>query len=192
MELESMAPNEEKEEYALVLDYLPYGHPDDSRPVYQKKPIVHSVGEDHFVLLELIPKEGVVPQTQERVYVGEGDRKEIDHVKRRLKYDELTHGARIELPYVLEKRVIDDEERFVDFFNEAQPLTTRLHQLELLTGIGKKLMWTLIDERKKGKFTSFKDLRDRVKGLHHPEKLIVHRIIEELRDEHIKYRIFVR
>ncbi len=187
-----MAPNEEKEEYALVLDYLPYGHPDDSRPVYQKKPIVHSVGEDHFVLLELIPKESVVPQTQERVYVGEGDRKEIDHVKRRLKYNELTHGARIELPYVLEKRVIDDEERFVDFFNEAQPLTTRLHQLELLTGIGKKLMWTLIDERKKGKFTSFKDLRDRVKGLHHPEKLIVHRIIEELRDEHIKYRIFVR
>lgn len=187
-----MAQREEREEYVWALDYLPYGHPDDPRPVYQKKPIVHSVGEDHFVLLELIPKEDVVPQAQERVYVGEGDRKEIDHVKRRLKYGDLTHGAKIELPYVLEKIVMNDEDRFVNFFNEAQPLTTRLHQLELLPGIGKKLMWTLIDERKKGKFTGFKDLGGRVRGLYCPEKLIVHRIEEELRDDHIKYRIFVR
>lgn len=184
--------NDEREDYVRVLDYLPYGHPGDSRPVYQKKPIVHSVGEHHFTLLELIPKEGVVPEPHKRAYVGEGDRNEIDHVKRRLRYDELTHGAKIELPYVLEKIVLENEDKFVAFFNKAQPLTTRLHQLELLPGIGKKLMWAILDERKKGDFKNFKDIADRVKGLHHPERLIIHRIVEELKDEHVKYKVFTR
>ncbi|MBU2617944.1 MAG: DUF655 domain-containing protein, partial [Euryarchaeota archaeon] len=80
-----MWKEEEKEDYVWVLDYLPYGHPDDPRPVYQKKPIVHGVGESHFVLLESIPKEGIVPEVHKKVYIGEGDREEIDHVKRRLR-----------------------------------------------------------------------------------------------------------
>ena len=187
-----MRKEEEKEDYVWVLDYLPYGHPDDPRPVYQKKPIVHGVGENHFVLLESIPKEGIVPEVHERVYIGEGDREEIDHVKRRLRYDELTHGAQIELPYVLGEIVKRDEARFVAFFNDAEPLTTRLHQLELLPGIGKKLMWAILTERKKGDFKSFEDLTNRVQGLHRPNKLIINRIEDELKNEHTKYRIFVR
>ncbi|MCX9013728.1 MAG: DUF655 domain-containing protein, partial [Candidatus Methanoperedens sp.] len=47
----------EKEETAYILDYLPYGHPDDKRPMYQKKPLAQGVGEKHFVLMELVPKE---------------------------------------------------------------------------------------------------------------------------------------
>ena len=187
-----MMQKEGREDYIWVLDYLQYGHPDDPRPVYQKKPIVHGVGESHFVLLELIPKEGVIPEVHKKVYVGEGDRDEIDHVKRRLIYDELTHGAKIELPYILAEIVKRDEDRFIDFFNDAEPLTTRLHQLELLPGIGKKLMWAIINERKKGDFKSFDYLTNRVQGLHRPDKLIVNRIEDELKDEHTKYRIFVR
>ena len=62
--------------------------------------------------------------------------------------------------------------------------------LELLPGIGKKLMWAIIDERKKGKFESTAQLVSRVKGLHAPEKLLMNRVLDELKDEHIKYRIF--
>jgi putative nucleotide binding protein len=62
--------------------------------------------------------------------------------------------------------------------------------LELLPGIGKKLMWGIIEEKKKGKFESFKNLVERVKGLHTPEKLIAHRVMDELKDDNIKYRIF--
>lgn len=40
-----------RETNARVLDYLPYGYPDDSRPAYQKKSLVHAVGEDQFVLM---------------------------------------------------------------------------------------------------------------------------------------------
>ncbi len=180
----------EKEEFAYILDYLPYGRSDDSRPMYQKKPLVQGLGEKHFVIMEMIPKENVVPKAQDRVYIGERDRPVIDHVKRRISYNELTHGAQMELPAAIEKIILADEKRFLLFYNEAYPITTRLHMLELLPGIGKKLMWGIIDERKKGKFASFKELVDRVKGLHAPEKLIANRVLDELKDENIKYRIF--
>jgi len=180
----------EKEEYAYILDYLPYGRTDDNRPMYQKKPLAQGIGEKHFVLMEMMTKENVVPKSHDRVYIGEGDRPAIDHVKRRIMFSELTHSAQMEVPSVIEKIIISDEKRFLSFFNEAYPITTRLHMLELLPGIGKKLMWGIIDERKKGKFESIAQLVSRVKGLHAPEKLLMNRIMEELKDENIKYRIF--
>lgn len=180
----------EKEDIAYILDYLPYGRSDDSRPMYQKKPLAQGVGEKHFVLMEMAPKENVAPKSQDKVYIGEGDRPVIDHVKRRITFNELSHGAQMELPSVIEKIVLSNESRFLSFFNDAYPITTRLHMLELLPGIGKKLMWGIIEEKKKGKFASFKDLVERVKGLHSPEKLIAHRVLDELKDETIKYRIF--
>ncbi|MDP2844513.1 MAG: DUF655 domain-containing protein [Candidatus Methanoperedens sp.] len=180
----------EKEEFAYILDYLPYGRTDDNRPMYQKKPLAQGIGEKHFVLMEMMPKENVVPRSEDRVYIGEGDRPAIDHVKRRMIFSELTHSAQMELPIVKEKIILSDEKRFLSFFNDAYPITTRLHMLELLPGIGKKLMWAIIDERKKGKFESTAQLVSRVKGLHSPEKLISNRIMEELKEDNIKYRIF--
>ncbi len=180
----------EKEEVAYIMDYLPYGRTDDPRPMYQKKPLVQGVGEKHFVLMEMIPKDNVVLKSHDKVYIGDGDRPVIDHVKRRITYNELSHAAQMELPSVIEMIVLTNENRFLSFFNDAYPITTRLHMLELLPGIGKKLMWGIIDMRKKGKFASFKDLVERVKGLHTPEKLITNRVLDELKDDNIKYRIF--
>ncbi|MDW7733149.1 MAG: DUF655 domain-containing protein, partial [Methanolobus sp.] len=156
----------------------------------QKKPVVQAIGEKNFVLMELVPKEGKVPVIQSRVYIGEGDRDEIDHVKHRISYNNLSHGAQIELPFILEMNVSNDEERFVKFFNDAHPITNRLHMLELLPGIGKKLMWAIIDERKKGPFSSLEELHSRVGGVHSPQKVISNRIVEELKDDNIKYRLF--
>lgn len=180
----------EKEEFAYILDYLPYGRTDDNRPMYQKKPLAQGIGEKHFVLMEMMTKENVVPRSHDRVYIGEGDRPVIDHVKRRMIFSELTNSAQMELSSVIEKIILSDEKRFLSFFNDAYPITTRLHMLELLPGIGKKLMWGIIEERKKGKFESIAQLVSRVKGLHTPEKLIMNRVLEELKDENIKYRVF--
>ncbi|MDF2955382.1 DUF655 domain-containing protein [Candidatus Alkanophaga liquidiphilum] len=191
MVLKGMKGKRDKETYAWVLDLLPYGYPNDPRPVYQKKPVVQAVGEERFTLMELSPKRGKMPNLHERVYIGEGHREVIDHVNRRLKYDELTPSAKIELSYVLEKIVKENEEKFIRVFNEASPITTRLHTLDLLPGIGKKLMWAILEERKKGPFKSFEDLTTRVKGLYHPEKIITRRIEEELKDENLKYKLFV-
>lgn len=178
-----------KEEVARVLDYLPYGRVPDSRS-YQKQPLIQGVGEANFVLMEMTPKEGIVPKVGDRVYIGSGERNVIDHVNRRIYYNELSNNAKIELPFEIQRIVLDNEPRFIRFFNDAGPITTRMHALELLPGIGKKLMWAILNERKKGPFKSFKDLTERIKGLHYPERLLAKRIEDELMDDKIKYRIF--
>jgi putative nucleotide binding protein len=178
-----------KEEIARILDYLPYGRSPDSRS-YQKQPVVQGVGEANFVLIEMTPKEGVVPHVGDKVYIGSGERDVIDHVNRRIDFQELSNSAKLELPFEIQRIILASESRFIQFFNDAGPLTTRMHALELLPGIGKKLMWAILNERKKGAFNGFKDLTDRVKGLHYPEKLIGKRIEDELMDDRIKYRIF--
>jgi len=178
-----------REEVARVLDYLPYGRAPDSRS-FQKQPLVQSVGETNFVLMEMTPKDGVVPAAGTRVYIGSGSRDVIDHVNRRIDYSELSNSAKLELSYEITSIVLDNEARFIRYFNEAGPITTRMHALELLPGIGKKLMWAVINERKKGPFKSFADLTERVKGLHNPEKLISKRVEDELMDDRIKYRVF--
>jgi len=134
---------EKRETYARVLDYLPYGHPDDKRPVYQKKPLVQAIGEESFVLMELSPKKNKMPAVHERVYIGEGEREVIDHVVKKLRYEDLTQTAKVELRYVIEEIVKDNEARFIKVFNDAKPITTRLHTLDLFPGIGKKLMWAI-------------------------------------------------
>jgi putative nucleotide binding protein len=178
-----------REEVARVLDYLPYGRTPDTRS-YQKQPLVQAVGETNFVLMEMTPKEGVVPVAGTRVYIGSGNRDVIDHVNRRIEYAELSNSAKLELPFEIQTIILEDEPRFIRYFNEAGPITTRMHALELLPGIGKKLMWAVLNERKKGAFKSFADLMERVKGLHNPEKLITKRVEDELMDDRIKYRVF--
>ena len=48
----------EREEFAIVLDFLPHGYPFDSRPAHRKTPIAQAMGQNHFVLLEVVPKKG--------------------------------------------------------------------------------------------------------------------------------------
>lgn len=179
----------EREDAARILDYLPYGRTPDTRS-YQKQPLIQAVGEANFVLMEMTPKGGVVPTAGTRVYIGSGSRDVIDHVNRRIDYSELSNNAKLELSYQIVSIVLENEARFIRYFNEAGPITTRMHALELLPGIGKKLMWAVLNERKKGPFNSFADLMERVKGLHNPEKIICKRVEDELMDDRIKYRVF--
>ncbi|HDD59339.1 MAG: DUF655 domain-containing protein [Thermoplasmata archaeon] len=180
------------EEFAYVLDYLPQGLPDMKK--FHREPVVYAIGESEFKILEIAPLEDADFTIGERIYVGKEKEKrdKVRAVKRRVSYDELTHAAKEELPYILEEIVRRGEEKFVEFFNTAQPITTRLHSLELLPGLGKKTMWAILEERKKSPFASFSDLCERVPTLRHPERLIVKRIIQELENTKEKYRLFVR
>src|SRR5207237_9400470 len=63
--------------------------------------------------------------------------------------------------------------------------------LELLPGLGKKTMWAILEERKKGVFKSFQDLDQRVPSIHHPEKLVAKRIEMEISDPNQKNRLVV-
>jgi putative nucleotide binding protein len=185
------------EDHAIILDYLPLGYVKEGSPSFKRKPIAQAVGTEEFTLLELIPKERVQLDIHERVYIGAGKRDEIARVNSRLKYDRLTATAKIELDYVIEEIIKEKEEKFVEFFNDAGPISTRLHQLELLPGIGKKHMWDIINARKQAKFTSFEDIKNRVTMLAEPVKLIAKRIHLELeagedRKGKMKYILFTR
>jgi len=70
-------------------------------------------------------------------------------------------------------------------------VTIRLHQLELIPGVGKKHMRDIIAEREKKPFENFADISARVPLLPDPAMLIVQRIEEELRGES-KYYILTR
>jgi len=170
---------ETKEEYAIVLDFLPNGYPFDPRPMFQKTPIVQAMGKERFSLLELVPKKDIFLQPHEDVYIGEGKRDRIHHIIGKINSDKLTKTAQEEVKHVVEELVSKNEKKFVEFFNNAQPLTTRMHQLELLPGLGKKHMWAIIEERKEKPFESFDDLKNRVKLMPDPKTAIIKRILEE-------------
>jgi putative nucleotide binding protein len=179
------------EDFAHVLDYLPQGLPGER--TFRREPLAYALGESEFKLFELVPKPNAQMTIGQRVYVGkEAERRaEILHVKRRVGFEELTTSAQKELPFVTVDVVKIQEVRFVQFYNEAQAITTRFHMLELLPGLGKKTMWSIIEERKKGKFASFEDMAKRVTSVKHPEKLIAKRIEIELSDPGQKYHLFV-
>jgi putative nucleotide binding protein len=178
--------------YAVVLDYLPHGRADDDRPQYEKSPLAYALGEADFRLFELTLGDDADVGIGDRVIVEPaGDRERVTAL-REVPYDELSNAAHSELEYVVAEIVEANEERFVDFFNDAQPITLRLHQLNLLPGIGKKLRNNILDERKRGPFESFDDLEERISGLHNPREILVERIQEELRDDDLKYKTFVR
>ncbi|KUG20808.1 MAG: DUF655 domain-containing protein [Methanomicrobiaceae archaeon] len=179
-----------KEVNAIVIDILQKGHADDPRPVYKREPIVQAVGTDQFKLLELVPKAGADIQIHDRVYIGDAEREKIERVKRRIGYEELTPTAKLELPFAIEEVIRENEPRFVEFFNKAISVTPRLHMLHLLPGIGKKLMWEVIEQRDKKPFASFEDIRQRIRAMPHPDRMILNRILKELQDPDEKYHLF--
>ena len=181
------------EEYAYVLDFLPHGRPGvriTGRVGYRAGALVQLVGEEFFTLLEALVKEGVTLKPHDRVYVGKEARAEITYIIGRIGYDELTSAAKMELPAVISRIVLNREKWFVNFFNTAQAITPRMHALELIPGIGKKYMWQVIKEREKKPFESFEDLQKRTE-IPNPVKLLTKRILEELAGES-KYRLFTR
>jgi len=180
------------EDYVYVLDYLAKGRRD--LPAFKRTPVIYGIGENQFTFLELIPKRDATFTIGERIYVGKDadKRVKIEKIKGRVNYEDLTSTAHGELPYVLLDIVHNCEERFVKFFNEAAAISTRFHVLELLPGLGKKMMIEILDARKKTPFTTFKEMQDRIDFLRAPDKLIAKRIELELTDPNQKYRIFTR
>jgi putative nucleotide binding protein len=181
------------EEYAYVLDFLPHGRPGvrvSGRAGYRAGALVQLVGGEFFTLLEALIKEGAPLKPHDRVYVGKEAREEVTYIIGRIGYEELTVAAKTELPTVISRIVLNREEWFVDFFNNARAVTPRMHALELIPGIGKKYMWQVVNTREKKPFENFADLQKRTE-IPNPVKLITKRVLEELSGD-AKYRLFTR
>ncbi len=175
-----------KEEYAIILEYLPNGYPLEKKML----PLVQAIGDQNLTLLELVPRRGEALSIGERVYIGEGKRDKISYILGRLKREKLTEAAKNQLQEVIQKAIKSSEERFVNFFNDADAINKRVHQIELLPGLGKKHMQEILKQRKEKKFESFEDMKKRVQNLPDPEKAIEKRIFQELTNIE-RYNLFV-
>ena len=176
------------EEYAYVLDFTPSGKSMTVRG--REGVIIQAIGEERLTLLELLGVQNATVEIGDRLYIGREGRDKVSSVLGRLEYDSVTQSAKNELPNIVEKVVMANEKRFIDYINMSQPITPRIHALELIPGIGKTYMMTIIKERDKKKFENFADLQSRV-GLRDPAKLIAKRIIEEIMGQ-ARMNLFVR
>jgi len=176
----------DKEEQVVILEYLPYGYPLEKKMM----PIAQAVGKKHFTLLELVPRKGIKLEPKEIVYIGEGKRDKVYYILGRLDFEKLTEAGKNVLKEFIEEYIKENEKSFVDFFNTAEAINTRLHQFELLPGFGKKHTIAIIEERKKKPFENFSDLKKRISNLPDPKNAIVKRLTEELQGKE-RHNLFV-
>ena len=174
-----------REENAIILEYLPNGYPLEKKMM----PLAQAIGENNFTLLELVPRRDATFEIGERVYIGEGKRDKVYYILGRLKREKLTEGAKNQLQEVISRLVKEKEEKFVKFFNESPAINKRMHQIELLPGMGKKHMQEIIKQREVEPFTSFADMKKRVSNLPDPEKAVEKRIFQELTNME-RYNLF--
>lgn len=176
----------QKEDYAIILDYLPYGYPMEGK----MSSLAQAIGEKTWILLELIPRKGISLEQKEKVYIGPEKRDKIYYIAGRLTPDKLTEAAKIQLQEFIEKLVVEQEKKFIDFFNSAQAINMRLHQIELLPGFGHKHTKDILKSREEKPFESFEDMKKRVSNIPDPKKAIERRIISELSEKQ-RFHLFV-
>lgn len=177
-----------KEENAIILDYLPYGYPLDGRG--KMMPVAQAIGEQNLTLLELVPRKGIGLQLKEKVYIGEGKRDKIYYILGKLSPEKLTENSKIQLEEFINSIVDERESHFIEFFNNSTAINTRVHQLELLPGYGKKHMKEILKVREEKKFESFDDLKKRIPNLPDPKVAVQKRIMLELLGNE-RHRLFV-
>ena len=176
------------EEYAYVLDFISMGK---SKTVHGREGIiVTALGEERLTLLEILGIEDSTFEVGEKIYIGKEGRTKVQSVLGKLDYEQITGSAQSELSNVVTTIVKNNERRFVDYINNAQPLTPRKHSLELIPGIGKTYLKQIIEQIEKQKFINYKDMEERA-GLKEPVNHISKRILDEIAGE-TQFRLFVK
>ena len=176
------------EEYAYVLDYESRAKSTTVRG--RTGIIVIAIGEERLTLLEVLGIENSTFDVGERIYIGKDGRTKIQSVLGKIDYTKISDSAKNEIPKVIESIIVKNEKKFVDYINNAQPLTPRIHTLELIPGIGKTYLNVIIKEREKGLFASFDDIEKRA-GWKEPVNHLSKRIIEEISGE-TRMNLFVK
>jgi len=176
------------EEYAYVLDFCSMAK---SKTVRGRDGIIiTALGEERLTLLEILGVEDSIFDIGEKIYIGKEGRTKVQSVLGKLDYEQISGSSQSELSNVVKTIVTNNEERFVDYINNAQPLTPRKHSLELIPGIGKTYLKLIIEQINKQKFLNYKDMEERA-GLKEPVNHLSKRIIEEISGE-TQFRLFVK
>ncbi len=181
-------PARKYEEHVYVLDFNSRGKSSTVRG--RDGIIITAIGENRLTLLEVLGIPNSTFEIGEKIYIGKEGRTKVLSVLGKMEYDKISSSAQSELSAVVENIVTANEQKFVTYLNNAQPLTPRIHALELIPGIGKTYMKTMLEEREKQKFESYQDLQERV-GFKEPIKHISERILDEITGES-RMNLFVK
>jgi len=173
----------EKEENAIILDFLPYGYPLEKKMM----PIAQAIGTKKFTLLQLVPRRGIKLEVGEEVYIGEGKRDKVYYILGKIPENKLTETAKRELEDFIVKAIEKEESIIIKFFNEAEAINTRLHQFELLPGFGKRHTEAILEARNKKPFESLEDLKKRVSNLPDPRRAVEKRFWDEIMGKETYY-----
>ncbi len=184
----AQSPPRKYEEYAYVLDFNPRGKSTTVRG--REGIIVTAIGEDRLTILEVLGIPNSTFDIGEKIYIGKEGRTKVLSVLGKMDYEKISSSAQSELQNVVENIVTTNESKFVAYLNNARPLTPRIHALELIPGIGKTYMKTMLEEREKKQFESYEDLQERV-GFKEPIKHISERIMDEITGES-RMNLFVK
>jgi len=184
----AQSPPRKYDEYAYVLDYNSRGKSVTVRG--RDGIIVTAIGENRLNILEVLGVPNSIFEIGEKIYIGKEGRTKVLSVLGKLEYPKISSSAQSELETVVQSIVTENESKFVEYLNNAQPLTPRIHALELIPGIGKIYMKNMLEEREKKKFESYLDLQERV-GFKEPIRHISERIMDEITGES-RMNLFVR
>ncbi|MHA1511703.1 MAG: DUF655 domain-containing protein [Promethearchaeota archaeon] len=173
-----------------ILDILQHGGVDKAG--HQWNPIAQIVEGSKFQLYEVVLNKSRITdrKLQEKIVVND-NQNIYERIQRKITFLDLTPTSSSTLDLVIGQYVNENENRFIEFINKSGPITIKRHSLEILPGIGKKLMWEIINNREKPPFTSFDDLHSRVPGFK-PVETFTKRIVDEIRDEELKHYLFVK
>ena len=168
-------------------DFLPIGvkSSDSFRKRYQ---VVTVVGSEKFSILRCYLKNQLNTIAMSETIDLEELKNNFQLVKK-LKPSEWSSTLKSEIEDAISHIVKNNEIKYVDFFNNAHLITTKLHQLKLLPGVGEKRLVQILKIRDQQPFISYEDIEKRLNL--NPIELITKRILEELESEQ-KYILFTK
>src|SRR3990167_10771326 len=112
----------EKEENAIILDFLPNGYPLEKKMM----PIAQAIGEKTLVVLDLVPRKGASLEIGEKVYIGDSKRDKIYYILGRLQREKITESSKEQLLKFIESVVKEKESKFIEFFNKADAINKKI------------------------------------------------------------------
>lgn len=178
------------EESAIVLDVIP-AEINKRNDRYKDDPIIQAIGVNWFTLLEIVPNDDNTVNLMDTIELSKDNRDNIKTIIGRIKYDQLTHVAELQMMEAITKTIKESEERFVKWLNTTGPINIRLHTLQLIKGIGPKGLKEILDQRKINPFESYEDFCQRT-SVGDIRELIKQRVVDEIMNEEEKHRLFTR
>lgn len=172
----------------IVLDFYPQGKTFSRKRSEDYNPLAVIVTTKFFQFFDIIFTRGASCMVKERLLISPRNKKILD--VQQIQYNQLSSSALDILPSILNEAISASESRYITFLNQAHPLTTQMHQLQLLPGIGHKRLWVILEKRKKAPFKSFEDFSEKT-GISDPISMFSNRILIEL-ETSPKYRLFTK